>query len=208
MLFRSESKYSNFVQDFINSRKNNLNQFVLSDDFKFNITNDITSLNGNNENNLIYDNDNNILLIGKIRDTSNNPIYSFLFSLNNISIPNDMSGNPQLNLIASTPIIQNVNNPLFNNGVLTIQGTASQGNVYFPADKTENKNSKLIAYSDDKGYGFGIKLENGNKKMIAYQKEISDKLKSFYPEHYKILIGNTFSILIGQLQDYLKTYKK
>ena len=52
----SESKYSNFVQDFINSRKNNLNQFVLSDDFKFNITNDITSLNGNNENNLIYDN--------------------------------------------------------------------------------------------------------------------------------------------------------
>jgi hypothetical protein len=204
----SESKYSNFVQDFINSNKDNNNYFILNDTLKFKITNDITSLNGTNENLLINDNDNNILLIGKINDVSNNPIYSFIYSLNDVNISVDASGNPELNAVGVTPIMQNINNPIFNDGVLTIQGSDPQSNISFPSDKTENKNSKIIAYSDNKGYGFGIKLENNDKKMIAYQEEISKNLRRSYPPNYKDLVNNTFTTLIQKLQNFLQNYKK
>lgn len=206
----TESKYSNFVQEFISFNKDNNNNFILNETLKFKITNGINSLDGINENILINDNDNDILLIGKIHDLSNNPVYSFIYSLNDIIISVDNSGNPELNLTATTPVINHINsNPIqFNNGVLTINVDKSANPINFPSDKTINNNSKLIAYSDNKGYGFGIKLENNNKKMIAYQQDISNNLKKYYPVNYKDIVNNTFATLIQKLQEYLKNHKK
>jgi len=214
------SKYSNFLQDFIKNQTDNSGNFMITDlskntIMKFKIMNDvillnnINLLNDNNEGTLINDNDNNMILIGKIKIADES--YSFIYSINDITITVDNSGNPSLNLVAVTPAINyiNPNQIQFNDGILTIIIDNSGNSVNFPSNLTDkNQGSKLIGYTDNGKYGFGIKLQDGTKKMIASQSDISSKLQTYYPYHNDLIKTTIFTSLVNNLQEYLKNYKK
>jgi hypothetical protein len=211
----SESN-TKFLQDFIKNQTDNSGNFKITDlsnntIMNFKIMNDITSLDNinvlnDNKQGILINNDNNMLLMGKYNNSS------FIYSINDISITSDNSGN-HLNLVAVTPTLNyiNPNQIQFKDGMLTIIVDNSGNAVNFPLNiNDKNPGAKLISYSDfDKEkYGFGIKLPDGTKKLIAFQTDISKNLKKYYPENNNLIKDLISTSLINNLQDYLKNYKK
>jgi len=216
----SDTKFS---QEFIKNQTDNSGNFKITDLSKntimnFKIMNDITTLNNinvlnDNKQGILINNDNNIILMGKYNISNN--YYIFIYSINDISITVDTSGNPSLNLVAITQTLNYIkpNQIQFDDGILTITVDNSGNSINFPSNiNDKNPGAKLIAYTDtiNEKYGFGIKLQDGKSKMIASQSEISNTFK-IYPknsEHVDLIKTLIFTSLITNLQEYVKNYKK
>lgn len=210
-----------FLQDFIKNQTDNSGNFKITDLSKntimnFKIMNDITTLDNMNVLNdnygILINNDNNMILMGKYKYEK--IYYTFIYSLNDISITTDNSGNPSLNLVAITPVLNytSQNQIQFKDGMLTIIVDNSGNSVNFPSNiNDKNPDAKLIAYTDtiNEKYGFGIKLQDGSKKFIASHKNISDNLREYYPKpEYRLINDILWSSLHSNLEEYLKIYKK
>lgn len=211
-----------FLQDFIKNQTDNNGNFKITDLSKntimnFKIMNDITTLDNinvlnDNKQGILINNDNNMILMGKYKYEEK--YYTFIYSINDISITSDNSGNPSLNLVAVTPILNytSQNQIHFKDGMLTINVDNSGNSVNFPSNiNDKNLGSKLISYSDsiNEKYGFGIKLQDGSKKIIASYNDISNNLSKYYPKpEYRLINNILLSSLHTNLEEYLKNYKK